>query len=147
LTNYAAIMRKHWLAYHKVDTKEKGSFYYHELPYPMVYSKKNKILKPDDIVWIIQGESTGKPPVNFSLVDCFIVREQITPPSFLSAEFICAYDAKHSFLRHHIEMNKTDPNWILLHQNFLTKQGNLQELKSSLYTNALKDISGIYKFL
>jgi hypothetical protein len=35
-------------------------------------------------------------------------------------------------------MNKTDPNWIVLHQGFLTKQGNLKELKSSLYTNALR---------
>ena len=139
-------MRKHWLAYHRVDVTEKDSIYYHELPSPMVYCKKNKLLKTDDIVWMIQGEFTGKPPVNFSLVDCFIVRDRITPPSFLSDEFVCAYDAKRSILHSPIEMNKTDPNWFVLHQGFLTKQGNLQELKSSLYTNALKEISGIYKF-
>jgi hypothetical protein len=139
-------MRKHWLAYHRVDATEKDSLYYHDLPIPMVYCKKNKLLKTDDIVWMIQGEFTGKPPINFSLVDCFIVRDRITPPSFLSDEFVCAYDAKRSILPSSIEMNKTDPNWIVLHQGFLTKQGNLQELKSSLYTNALKEISGIYKF-
>lgn len=139
-------MRKHWLTYHKVDTKNKDSIYYYELPYPMVYAKQNKILKTDDIVWMIQGESTGKSPVNFALVDCFIIHDRITPPSFLSDEFVCAYDAKRSLLPTPIEMNKTDPNWIVLHQGFLTKQGNLKELKSSLYTNALKEISGIYKF-
>ncbi len=137
-------MAQHWLAYHQSHSEE-NPFPYAALEQSIVYSKEEFRLNAGDIIWMIQGEKISSKETRYILVDCFTVHAKATPPTMVSDDFMYAYTGKKSLLTLPIEWNKSNEDWQLIHQKFLTKRPGLRKA-TSIEAKALKNISGISKF-
>lgn len=137
-------MAQHWLAYHQAHSEE-NPFPYAALEQSIVYMKEEFRLNAGDIIWMIQGNKVSSKETLYTLVDCFTVHAKATPPTIVSNDFMYAYAGKKSLLTIPIEWDKSNEDWKLIHQKFLTKRPGLRKA-TSMEATALKHISGISKF-
>lgn len=138
------IMAQHWLAYHQAHSEE-NPFPYAALGQSIVYMKEEFRLNSGDIIWMIQGEKISSKETLYTLVDCFTVHAKSILPAIVSDKFIYAYTGRKSLLTLAIEWDKSNQDWQLIHQKFLTKRPGLRKA-TTIEATALKNISGISKF-
>jgi len=109
----------HWYVYH--SQKSMGHAYA-ELGAPMVFSTKNQPkLCHGDVVWVIEGDSST--PTNYTIADCFKVRDTDLPPFFDPyLNFRLKVNGERSLLGVPVPLDYS-ATWLTdLHDMFITKQ-------------------------
>lgn len=109
----------HWYVYHSQRTMGHA---YADLGAPTVFSTKNQPkLCHGDIIWVIEGDTDN--PTNYTIADCFKVRDTELPPfSGPYSDFKLKVNGKRSLVGAPVPVDGSAPWFAKLHNRFITKR-------------------------